>query len=183
MTLKAVARTNSIEEKDGMGEVKNRQEDTHEKKGEIEYVFDTEYVKKMLKFHKQVNESENIIGVYISSLKIDKESMIIVQYFMELFKSKKVKSPLTTPIIMMFDPELRNNKLEIKILNLHSTFFIQCPILSEMPYKFNLENIDRTGLDVLFYGQEHFDTMAILDDKREFNAEIIGEMIKNQKVL
>ena len=52
-----------------------------------------------------------------------------------------------------------------------------------MPFKFNLENIDRTGLDVLFYGQEHFDTMAILDDKREFNSETIGDMVKNQKVL
>ena len=117
MTLKAVAKNSTLEEKDGMGEVTNKQkvEENNEKKGEIEYVFDTEYVKKMLKFHKQVNESENCIGVYISSLNIDKESMIIVQYFMELFKSKKIKSPLSTPIIMMFDPELRNNKLEIKV--------------------------------------------------------------------
>lgn len=36
-----------------------------------EYIFDTEYLKKMLKFHKQVNEMENIIGVYISSNQVD----------------------------------------------------------------------------------------------------------------
>ena len=35
-----------------------------------------------------------------------------------------------------------------------------------MPYKFNLDSFEKSGLDVLFYGQEHFDTMAILDDKR-----------------
>ena len=46
-----------------------------------------------------------------------------------------------------------------------------------MPYKFNLENIDRTGLDVLFYGQEHFDTMAILDDKRDYDVTTMGEAI------
>lgn len=118
MTLKAVAKNSTLnEEKDGMGEVTNKQkqEEKEDKKGEIEYVFDTEYVKKMLKFHKQVNDSENCIGVYISSLNVGKETMIIVQYFMELFKSKKIKSPLATPIIMMFDPELRNNKLEIKV--------------------------------------------------------------------
>lgn len=36
---------------------------------------------------------------------------------------------------------------------------------------------------MLFYGQEHYDTMAILDDKRDYDADMIGEMIKNQKVL
>jgi hypothetical protein len=30
------------------------------------YIFDTDYLKKMLKFHRQVNEMENILGVYIS---------------------------------------------------------------------------------------------------------------------
>jgi len=39
-------------------------------------------------------------------------------------------------------------------------------MFSEMPYKFNLADIDRSGLDVLFYGQEHFDTLAILNDTR-----------------
>jgi hypothetical protein len=28
----------------------------------------------------------------------------------------------------------------------------QTPIFNELPYKFNIENIDETGLDVLFYG-------------------------------
>jgi hypothetical protein len=51
-----------------------------EKKGDPTYIFDTEYLKKMLKFHKQVNELENILGVYISSTKIDKVGMAIINY-------------------------------------------------------------------------------------------------------
>jgi len=30
-------------------------------------------------------------------------------------KDKRVKSPLQTPIVLLFDPELRNNKLDIKV--------------------------------------------------------------------
>jgi len=85
---------------------------------EPQYIFDTEYLKKMLKFHKQVNEQESILGVYISSTKMDKLGMIIVQYFFDLFADKTFfKSPLKTqsPIIMLFDPELQNNKLDIKV--------------------------------------------------------------------
>lgn len=84
---------------------------------------------------------------------------------------------------MLFDPELRNNKLDIKVLNLHSSFLHECPIFSEMPFKFNVSNFDRSGLDVLFYGQEHFDTMAIIEDKNDMDIETIGEHLKNQKIL
>lgn len=52
-----------------------------------------------------------------------------------------------------------------------------------MPYKFNLDNFERSGLDILFYGQEHFDTMAILDDKREISQATIGDLMKNQRIL
>lgn len=78
--------------------------------------------------------------------------MIIVQYFVDLFKSKKVRSPIASPIILLYDPELMNNKLDIKILNIQSVFMKECPLFSEMPYKFNLDEIDKSGLDVLFYG-------------------------------
>ena len=52
---------------------------------------------------------------------MDKLGMIIVQYFFDLFTDKSfVRSPLKSPLIMLFDPELKNNKLEIKVRN----FFI-----------------------------------------------------------
>lgn len=58
------------------------------------------------------------------------------------------------------------------------------PFFSEMPFKFNLENIDKTGLDVLFYGQEHFDTMSIVsgeehEDRRNISQDTIREQLKN----
>jgi len=52
-----------------------------------------------------------------------------------------------------------------------------------MPHKFKLENMAGSGLDVLFYNQEHFDTISILDNKREISQDTIGDLIKNQKIL
>ena len=52
-----------------------------------------------------------------------------------------------------------------------------------MPYKFKLDNLSNSGLDVLFYNQEHFDTISIHENKREISQETIGDLIKNQKVL
>lgn len=69
------------------------------------------------------------------------------------------------------------------MLNIHSFYFQQSPLFSELPFKFNLSNFEKTGLDVLFYGQEHFDTMSILDDKRDISQETIGDLVKGQKIL
>lgn len=70
----------------------------------------------MLKFYRQVNEMENILGVYISSDQIDKQGMVIVKYFLDLFTEKSFfRSPLKSPIIMLFDPRLRNNRMDIKV--------------------------------------------------------------------
>lgn len=78
-------------------------------------MFDTEYIKKMMQFHRQVNSQETALGVYISSTAINKLSMVVIQYFINLFKSKEVKSPLSAPIVLLFDPELNDNKLDIKV--------------------------------------------------------------------
>jgi len=78
--------------------------------------------------------------------------MAIFSYVKDLFAAKTVSSKLAAPLVLLFDPELGNNKLEIKVLNIHSVFMDQTPIFNELPYKFNIENIDETGLDVLFYG-------------------------------
>ena len=164
------------------GDVRREMDGEKKTTKEPEYVFDTEYLKKMLQFHKQVNSQETPLGVYISSTQIDNLSMVIIQYFINLFKTKEVRSPLSQPIVMLFDPELNNNKLDIKVMSLHSTFLPKCPLFSEMPYKFNLENIDRTGLDVLFFGQDHFDTMAILDNKTKIDKENFGDQLENQRL-
>ena len=64
-------------------------------------------------------------------------------------------------------------------------YFEDCPLFSEMPFKFNMTNFAQTGLDILFYGQEFYDTMAILDDnsRREINKDNIGELKESQQIL
>lgn len=57
-------------------------------------------------------------------------------------------------------------------------------MFSELPYRFKLEDFDSTGLDVLFYGQEHCDTMSILSDKRDnLTTDNLKDMEKNQQLL
>ena len=41
----------------------------------------------------------------------------------------------------------------------------QVYVFSECPYSITLKEFEKTGLDVIFYGQDHCDTMAILMDK------------------
>lgn len=64
-------------------------------------------------------------------------------------------------------------------------YFEDCPLFSEMPFKFNMTNFAQTGLDILFYGQEFYDTMAILDNNstRDINKDNIGELKESQRIL
>ena len=82
MTLKTVIEKKQDKENDSESVGQNQNN-----KKEIEYVFDTEYVKKMIKFNKQLNNQEAILGVYISSTELNKVFMVIVSYFRELFLS------------------------------------------------------------------------------------------------
>lgn len=84
-------------------------------KSEMKYQFDTEYLMKMIDFHRKVNDLEKVLGVYISCTNLDVQANIIVNYYFKLFSTKVVKSPLPSPIVMLFDPSLNNNKLEIKV--------------------------------------------------------------------
>ena len=52
-----------------------------------------------------------------------------------------------------------------------------------MNYKFALDNFQRSGLDVLFYGQEHNDTLAILSMKDDMTSQKITDLMTNQKLL
>lgn len=50
-----------------------------------ELVADTEYMQKMLKFHRKVNPNEGLLGMYISCKKLDEHGLALVKYFNELF--------------------------------------------------------------------------------------------------
>lgn len=52
-----------------------------------------------------------------------------------------------------------------------------------MPFKFKLDDLAASGLDVLMYNQEHFDTMSILGNKKDVSQDTIGDFIDKQKIL
>lgn len=65
--------------------LKTKDAEAEAKGKEPEYVFDKEYLMKMLKFHKSMKDQEQILGVYISSTDINRMCMLIVSYFRDLF--------------------------------------------------------------------------------------------------
>ena len=50
-----------------------------------------------------------------------------------------------------------------------SSFQQDTHVFCECAYQFAVKDFEKSGLDILFYNQEHFDTMSILDDKREIS--------------
>jgi hypothetical protein len=57
-------------------------------------LLDKEFLAKMLKFHKKVNPKEGLIGLYFSSLDINKDVAVLFNYYTELMKDKKNKPVL-----------------------------------------------------------------------------------------
>lgn len=82
---------------------------------------------------------------------------------------------LPSPLIMLVDPSLEGNKLSIKVLSLVTSYLT--PVFGECAFSFGLKNYERSGLDVLFYGQDFVDTMAILQSREDLSQEKIGEMM------
>ena len=60
---------------------------------------------------------------------------------------------------------------------MESLYLEDCPLFSELPYRFNLTNFGHTGLDMIFFGQEYLDTMAINDTRRDISLESLNEMV------
>jgi hypothetical protein len=78
-------------------------------------VIDSEYMQKMLKFHRKVNPNEGLLGMYITSKKFDEHGLSLVSFFSELFQQEKKRALIPFPLIMMVDPTLSENKLSIKV--------------------------------------------------------------------
>jgi hypothetical protein len=131
-----------------------------------------------------VSPNEGMLGMYISCKKLDEHGLALVGYFNKLFQDDKKRALISFPLIMMVDPTLSENKLSIKILNLVSGFLKTIPILCELTYNFAMSQQQRTGLDVLFYGQEHFDTLAILSQQKDggISESRVADLMKNQKL-
>lgn len=84
-------------------------------KEQKDLVIDSEYMQKMLKFHRKVNPNEGLLGMYISSKKLDEHGLALVSYFSELFQYEKKRALIPFPLIMMVDPTLSDNKLSVKV--------------------------------------------------------------------
>ena len=57
------------------------------------------------------------------------------------------------------------------------------PVFAECNFSFSIADYERSGLDVLFFGQNHYDTMAILQQREDVTQDEIGELMDNQKLL
>lgn len=57
------------------------------------------------------------------------------------------------------------------------------PVFAECAFSFATKDYEKSGLDVLFFGQEHYDTMAILQQREEIAQDKYQELAKNQKLL
>ena len=66
---------------------------------------------------------------------------------------------------------------------MESLYLEDCPLFSELPYRFDISNFDQTGLDLIFFGQEYLDTMAINEDKRDISLETLNDLVKSQKII
>lgn len=54
---------------------------------------------------------------------------------------------------------------------------------AESPYQISMKEYHKTGLDVIFYGQEHYDTMAIVSERNQPKQDEIGQLLSQQKLL
>lgn len=129
--------------------------------------FDSEYATKMLKFQREVNPKEALIGFYQTGTSVNDLTMLLQDYYAKQLKEKKNKSQLVKPLIMLIDPTMENNKLSIKILSFYSAPEVrhaqvaeegeaeieQIQVFAELPFQVNTNQFEKTGLDVLFYGQ------------------------------
>lgn len=78
-------------------------------------MIDSEYMQKMMKFHRKVNPKEGLLGMYISSKNLDQHGLTLVSYFSDLFHSEKKKALIPFPLIMTIDPSLQDNQMSIKV--------------------------------------------------------------------
>jgi len=147
-----------------------------------EIVVDSEFTERMLKFHRKVNPKEGLIGFYKTGEVIDESTLQLYAYYSQLLKDPKNKGLLAMPLLFLIDPTMQNNRLTIKVLSFISAPQVrkskwededgdeqmridQVQVFAECPYRISMQEFHQTGLDVIFYGQEHYDTMAIVSER------------------
>jgi hypothetical protein len=95
-------------------------------------------------------------------------------------KDNKNKPVLKSPLVMLVDPTMQNERMSIKVLSLENTRPLA--VFAEVPFSFQVKDFERSGLDVVFYGQDHYDTMAILQQRDNITQDELGTLMKEQKL-
>ena len=55
-------------------------------------------------------------------------------------------------------------------------------VFAEIPYQISLKEYEKTGLDVIFFGQEHVDTMSLMQEKVQPDQSKIKQLMSDQKL-
>jgi hypothetical protein len=96
-----------------------------------------------------------------------------------LFEKERKKAVIPFPLVMMVDPLLEDNKLSIKVFNLVSSMLKKNPIFCELSFSYAVSEFHKSGLDVLFYGQFHNDTLSILSSNQEKSEQDLKNLLAN----
>lgn len=57
------------------------------------------------------------------------------------------------------------------------------PVFTECAFSFAIQDYEKSGLDILFFGQEHYDTMAILQQREDIAQDKYAGLLAEQKIL
>lgn len=86
----------------------------------------------------------------------------------------KVLSFVSAPEIRKSEWEDEEGEAQTKLEQVH--------VFSECPFTMQIKEFEKTGLDVVFYGQDHYDTMAIMQNEKEIDYNSIPELKEKQKL-
>ena len=81
----------------------------------MEVIIDQEYCQKMLKFQRKVNPKEGLIGMYITGTNIEQAQIVLYTFYQKLNNEKKNKALLKSPLLLLIDPTMQDNKLSIRV--------------------------------------------------------------------
>lgn len=83
--------------------------------GLLDIIIDKEYCQKMLKFQRKVNPKEGLIGMYMTGQNIEHTHVLLLSYYQQLASEKKNKAVVKSPLLLLIDPTMQDNKLSIKV--------------------------------------------------------------------
>ena len=88
---------------------------TFENSDTVQLTIDKDYCQKMLKFQRKVNPKEGLVGLYMTGQSIGAAQLALFSYYSSLTAEKKNKAIVKSPLLLLIDPTIQDNKLSIKV--------------------------------------------------------------------